>query len=216
EILTLHSLHSAYHFKMLPVLSCRPKEYTTRDNQCCPMCHKGTVVQRDCTINAGTQCRPCEEGTFMNQPSGLYSCFTCTSCDTGHGLLVQQNCTTTTDTVCDVSSGYYCKSVTDSSGCSLAEKHSQCVAGQRIKEPGTSRSDTVCEDCQPRSFSKDGVTCTAWTICSKTQIKIKEGSSTSDVVCGSAPRQHNLLIAPFSFFAVAVIGLVAAGLVKAG
>uniref|UniRef100_A0A3Q0RDJ2 TNFR-Cys domain-containing protein n=1 Tax=Amphilophus citrinellus TaxID=61819 RepID=A0A3Q0RDJ2_AMPCI len=137
-------------------------------------------------------------------------------CNVCHGLLVQQNCTTTTDTVCDVSSGYYCKSVTDSSGCSLAEKHSQCVAGQRIKEPGTSRSDTVCEDCQPRSFSKDGVTCTAWTICSKTQIKIKEGSSTSDVVCGSAPRQHNLLIAPFSFFAVAVIGLVAAGLVKAG
>lgn len=172
------------------------------DGQCCPMCHEGTVVQRDCTAYSGTQCRPCEEGTFMNQPSGLFHCFTCTSCDAGHGLFVQQNCTTTTDTVCDVSSGHYCKSVTDSSGCNLAEKHSKCVAGQGIKEPGTSRSDTVCEDCQPGSFSKDGVTCTAWTICSESQIKVK-GSSTSDVVCGSASKHHYFLVLPVTLFSVA-------------
>uniref|UniRef100_A0A3Q3CZ42 Tumor necrosis factor receptor superfamily member 14-like n=1 Tax=Haplochromis burtoni TaxID=8153 RepID=A0A3Q3CZ42_HAPBU len=121
-----------------------------------------TVVQRDCTAYSGTRCRSCDLGTFMNQLNGLSNCFPCTTCDTGHGLFVKRNCTAKTDTVCDVLNGYYCKRLIDSNGCSLAEKHSQCEAGQRIKESGTSRSDTVCEDCQPGFFSKDGVKCTAW------------------------------------------------------
>uniref|UniRef100_A0A668RQA9 TNFR-Cys domain-containing protein n=1 Tax=Oreochromis aureus TaxID=47969 RepID=A0A668RQA9_OREAU len=145
---------------IVPVLSCRPKEYKTNDGQCCPTCNEGRVVQRDCTAYSGTQCRSCDLGTFMNQPNGLYNCFPCTSCDTGHGLFVKQKCTATTDTVCDVLNGYHCKGFTHSNRCSLAEKHSQCAAGQRIKEPGTSRSDTVCEDCRPGFFSKDGVNCT--------------------------------------------------------
>uniref|UniRef100_A0A3P9BUW7 Tumor necrosis factor receptor superfamily member 14-like n=1 Tax=Maylandia zebra TaxID=106582 RepID=A0A3P9BUW7_9CICH len=122
----------------------------------------GTVVQRDCTAYSGTRCRSCDLGTFMNQLNGLSNCFPCTTCDTGHGLFVKRNCTAKTDTVCDVLNGYYCKGLIDSNGCSLAEKHSQCEAGQKIKESGTSRSDTVCEDCQPGFFSKDGVKCTAW------------------------------------------------------
>ncbi|CAI5640758.1 unnamed protein product [Oreochromis niloticus] len=171
---------------IVPVLSCRPKEYKTNDGQCCPMCNQGTkkrddcnetlcsrVVQRDCTAYSGTQCRLCDLGTFMNQPNGLSTCFPCTSCDTGHGLFVKQNCTATTDTVCDILNGYHCKGFTNSNGCSLAGKHSQCAAGQRIKEPGTSTSDTVCEDCQPGFFSKDGVNCTAWKTCSNRQIKVK-------------------------------------------
>lgn len=198
----------------VPVLSCQPKEYKTNDGQCCPTCNKGRVVLRDCTAYSGTQCRSCELGTFMNQPNGLYNCFPCTACDTGHGLFVKWDCTATTDTVCDVFNGYYCKGLTDSNGCSLAEKHSQCAAGQRIKEPGTSRSDTVCEDCQPGFFSKEGVNCTGWKTCSESQIKVEEGSSTSDIVCESASRHRYGFISSVVLFLI-IICLVTTGFVKA-
>uniref|UniRef100_A0A3P9DF69 Tumor necrosis factor receptor superfamily member 14 n=1 Tax=Maylandia zebra TaxID=106582 RepID=A0A3P9DF69_9CICH len=125
----------------------------------------------------------------------------------GHGLFVKRNCTAKTDTVCDVLNGYYCKGLIDSNGCSLAEKHSQCEAGQKIKESGTSRSDTVCEDCQPGFFSKDGVKCTAWKTCSNQQIKVK-GSSTSDVVCGRTSSQHYFVFLPFLLCSVAFTSLV--------
>ncbi|KAK2850829.1 hypothetical protein Q5P01_007105 [Channa striata] len=108
----------------------------------------------------------------------------CPMCHEGLGLSVQQNCTATTDTVCGVLEGYFCKSLSDDgTGCSLADKHRHCPPGQSVKEAGTSRSDTECEDCQPGHFSEDGVNCTAWTVCSESQTKIREGSSMFDVVC---------------------------------
>ncbi|KAM7405405.1 hypothetical protein PAMP_012670 [Pampus punctatissimus] len=76
-------------------------------------------------------------------------------CPATHGLFAQQTCTPTNDAICDVLNEYYCKSLTDT-GCSLAEKHTQCAPGQRVKEPGTSSSDTVCDDCQTGFFSQDG------------------------------------------------------------
>lgn len=64
-----------------------------------------------------------------------------------HGLFTQQKCAATTDTVCDVLSGYFCKSVVDDRGCSMAEKHTPCAPGQMIKEPGkTNESLTVKSD----------------------------------------------------------------------
>lgn len=54
----------------------------------------------------------------------------------GHGLLVHQECTATSDTHCGVLPGYFCSILAEDAGCSLAVKHSRCDAGQRIKEPG--------------------------------------------------------------------------------
>ncbi|XP_029995745.1 tumor necrosis factor receptor superfamily member 14-like isoform X1 [Sphaeramia orbicularis] len=180
----------------LPALCCRPKEYSTAEGQCCPMCHEGTVVRKDCTSQSGTRCIPCDDGTFMNKPNGLASCFHCSACDSVRGLLVQQTCTYTTDTVCGVLDGYFCKSFTEDSGCDSAQEHKPCAAGQRIKEPGTSRTDTVCEDCPQGFFSKHGVNCTPWTVCTETQVKTKEGSSAEDVVCAASSRIHTFLIIP--------------------
>ncbi|KAM4738102.1 tumor necrosis factor receptor superfamily member 14-like [Anableps anableps] len=181
--------------------TCRPKEYKARDQQCCPMCHEGTVVGRDCTAQSGTRCVPCEKGTYMNQPNGMNRCFTCSTCDPGFGLFPKQNCTSTSDTVCDVLSGYFCKSLTDNSGCSTAEKHSVCKPGERIRQPGTSRNDTVCELCQQGSFSPDGISCTLWTKCSESQTKVEEGTLTTDVVCSNATlRNRYFLFLPFLSF----------------
>uniref|UniRef100_A0A8P4G9K4 TNFR-Cys domain-containing protein n=1 Tax=Dicentrarchus labrax TaxID=13489 RepID=A0A8P4G9K4_DICLA len=162
-----------------------------------------SVVQRYCTPQSGTRCSPCKTGTFMNQPNGLKSCFSCTSCDKSHGLFAQQECTGSRDALCDVLEGYFCRSWADDSGCSSADKHTRCVPGQRVKEAGTSRNDTVCEVCQPGSFSQDGVDCTAWTV-------VKEGSTSSDVVCRSSSRNYYAYI-PLLLSLLTVAGLVTTG-----
>ncbi|XP_037629686.1 tumor necrosis factor receptor superfamily member 14-like isoform X2 [Sebastes umbrosus] len=195
---------------MAPAMCCLPKEYKTMNGECCPMCHEGSVVRRDCTEQSGTRCIPCVNGTYMNQPNGLSNCFLCTSCDQGHGLFSQKWCTATTDTICDVLSGYFCKDWMDGSGCSLAKTHTPCPPGHRVKEPGTSRTDTVCELCQPGHFSQDGLNCTAWTSCSETQVEIKEGSNSSDVVCGAASRERFYYI-PFIMATLLSLALVIAG-----
>ncbi|XP_054465395.1 tumor necrosis factor receptor superfamily member 14-like isoform X2 [Anoplopoma fimbria] len=191
---------------MTPGLCCSSKEYETRDGWCCPMCQKGLVVQINCTLQEGTQCIPCVNGTFMNRPNGQNKCNPCTSCDQGNGLFAKQGCTAATDTVCDVVNGYFCKAFTDESGCSSAEKHTQCGPGHRIKAPGTSRTDTVCESCPAGYFLLDGVNCTVWTLCSQTQMKIKEGNTTSDVVCEAASRHHYFLIAALILFTLTGAG----------
>ncbi|XP_049437736.1 tumor necrosis factor receptor superfamily member 14-like isoform X1 [Epinephelus fuscoguttatus] len=197
---------------MVPGLCCREKEYATSNGECCPMCHEGTVVKRDCTPFSGTRCVPCVNGTYMNQPNGLNKCFPCTSCD--QGLFAKQQCTATRDTVCGVLEGYFCK-LRDDTGCSLAQKHTPCESGHRIKTPGTSTSDTECEPCQHGFFSEHGVNCTAWTICSETQVKTHEGDAHSDVVCKAPePRVHYFLSIPFSLLSFTIVWLLIKGMSK--
>ncbi|XP_033984993.1 tumor necrosis factor receptor superfamily member 14-like isoform X2 [Trematomus bernacchii] len=196
-------LGCAYFVAPVFQLSCLSKEYVSKAG-CCPMCRKGTIVQEDCSYVAGTLCSRCEKGTYMNQPNGLNRCFTCTSCDSGHGLFVLQGCSETTDTVCEVIDGYFCKDVT---GCSAAQKHTTCVPGERIKEPGTSREDAQCELCQPGFFSKHGVNCNDWITCSETQVKLKEGTESSDVVCGVSSRNHYIVIPAVILFEMTIVAL---------
>ncbi|KAF7645742.1 hypothetical protein LDENG_00199030 [Lucifuga dentata] len=181
---TLYSTHVMFSALLIfgclaacsvPGRCCRPEEYLTASNgQCCPMCHEGTVVKKDCEPDSGTQCVSCESGTFMNKANGLNKCFPCTSCDrgldanqriiVGDGLFAKRSCNPKNDVICDVLNGHYCISFNEETGCSLAEKHKRCTPGQRIKEAGTRKSDTVCEDCQPGHFSQDGVDCIAQTM----------------------------------------------------
>ncbi|XP_055366253.1 uncharacterized protein LOC114858750 [Betta splendens] len=195
---------------VFPGSCCQSNEYTARDGQCCPRCLEGTVVLRDCKAESGTQCVPCEEGTYMNRPNGLKSCFPCTSCDPGDGLFKRYNCTVKVDTVCDVSPGYFCKSWEETI-CIFADKHTVCKPGQRIKEPGTERSDAVCEDCQPGFFSPHGVNCTAWTVCSDTEINVRAGDAQTDVVCRDASRHHYFLVFGISCSLVTLCGVTIKG-----
>ncbi|XP_071392396.1 tumor necrosis factor receptor superfamily member 14-like isoform X2 [Centroberyx affinis] len=196
----------------VPGLCCRPQEYETTDRQCCPMCQEGTVVRKDCTFESSTGCAPCRTGSYMNKPNGLTSCLPCSSCGSGQGLFTQQECTRITNTVCGVSDGYFCKSYSDGSGCSFAEKHSHCAPGQRIKALGTKTTDTECEDCQRGYYSQYGVNCTAWTICSEAQVKTEEGSPNKDVVCGNAAsRHHYYTIPPVLLLSLVFVGLVIKG-----
>uniref|UniRef100_A0A8P4KRI1 TNFR-Cys domain-containing protein n=1 Tax=Dicentrarchus labrax TaxID=13489 RepID=A0A8P4KRI1_DICLA len=182
-------------------LPCHPSEYQ-RGNECCPKCLPGSRVKTDCTEFRSTSCLSCTEGTFMNQPTGLTQCFSCTICDAGSGLKIKKSCTTTSDTVCEPLEGFYCFDSRED-GCMSVQRHTLCQPGQYISQKGTSRNDTVCEVCQPGSFSQDGVDCTAWTV-------VKEGSMSSDVVSGSSSRNYYAYI-PLLLSFLTVAGLVTTG-----
>uniref|UniRef100_A0A4W6FFK7 TNFR-Cys domain-containing protein n=1 Tax=Lates calcarifer TaxID=8187 RepID=A0A4W6FFK7_LATCA len=188
-------------------LTCHPAEYQI-GNECCPMCPPGSRVKTDCTEFRSRSCLPCLEGTYMNHPAGLKNCFPCTNCNTGSGLKIKTSCTSTSDTVCKPLEGFYCIDVKDKC-CMAAQRHKHCEPGQYISKKGTASTDTECSDCTDGTFS-DGTFTSCH--CSETQVKVKEGGLTNDVVCSSAWRNHYFMFLPLiCFLSVTVVGLVTRG-----
>ncbi|XP_021472583.2 tumor necrosis factor receptor superfamily member 14 isoform X1 [Oncorhynchus mykiss] len=181
---------------------CGPAEYKSNTGQCCPMCGKGLVVRKDCTLESSTSCIPCTGQTYMNAANGLDKCFPCSPCDPGQGLYILMACTTTSNSICHVLNGYYCTSSSAGNECTFALRHTLCSPGQRVKVPGTKTTDTVCEECQHGSYSQHGVNCTAWTDCKAIgQYKTEDGSQTRDVVCGKSEeslRNRAIVLVPSS------------------
>ncbi|XP_064778187.1 tumor necrosis factor receptor superfamily member 14-like isoform X1 [Oncorhynchus masou masou] len=200
---------SCFNFLHVFGSDCGPAEYKQVDGQCCPMCGKGLVVRRDCTIESSTSCIPCIRGTFMNEANGLTKCFPCSSCDPGLGLFTQTECKPTSNTVCDILDGYYCRSYSSNSECSFAVEHTHCSPGQSTKSPGTKTTDTMCEECQHGFYSQYGVNCTAWTDCAAMgRVKTEDGNSRQDVICNKVPpRIHTTLIVPILLLGLTVVAL---------
>ncbi|XP_029574318.1 tumor necrosis factor receptor superfamily member 14 isoform X2 [Salmo trutta] len=169
---------------------CGPAEYKKVDGQCCPMCGKGLVVRRDCTIDSSTSCIPCMRGAYMNEANGLTKCFPCSPCDPD---------------------GYYCRSYSSNSECNFAVEHTHCSPGQSTKSPGTKTTDTICEECQHGFYSQHGVNCTAWTDCAAMgRVKTEDGNSSQDVICNKVPpRSHTTLIAPLLLLLLLLLLVVA-------
>uniref|UniRef100_A0A8D3D034 TNFR-Cys domain-containing protein n=1 Tax=Scophthalmus maximus TaxID=52904 RepID=A0A8D3D034_SCOMX len=103
-------------------LTCHPETEYPIGDECCPLCPPGKRVKTDCTEYRSTSCLPCVNRTsFTTHPNGLRECFPCASCGSANGLFARHNLG---------------KSLADDTGCSIAEKHTLCARGQRIKEPG--------------------------------------------------------------------------------
>ncbi|XP_031166830.1 tumor necrosis factor receptor superfamily member 14-like isoform X2 [Sander lucioperca] len=165
-------------------LTCHRTEYENGD-LCCPRCPAGSRVRKHCK-EFGTSCLNCDEGTFMDQPTGLTECFPCVRCDSGSGLKIKTACTTTSDTVCEPLEGFYCKDSSEK-GCVEAQKHSSCQPGQYISQNGTALKDTECSDCRDGTFS-DGTlltSCQPHTQCQSLNLQlIKPGTASTDAECG--------------------------------
>ncbi|XP_013008366.1 tumor necrosis factor receptor superfamily member 14 isoform X2 [Cavia porcellus] len=108
----------------------------------------------------------------------------CPKCGPGMGLVTRRKCSSTQDTVCDCIQGHFCKAQ-EGDHCVLCEPHSTCLAGQRVKERGTSSQDTLCADCPPGTFSPNGTLdqCLPWTRCSWFQREVEPSTSSEDVTC---------------------------------
>uniref|UniRef100_A0A8C9XXC8 TNFR-Cys domain-containing protein n=1 Tax=Sander lucioperca TaxID=283035 RepID=A0A8C9XXC8_SANLU len=164
----------------------------------------GSRVRKHCK-EFGTSCLNCDEGTFMDQPTGLTECFPCARCDSGSGLKIKTACRTTSDTVCEPLEGFYCKDSSEK-GCVEAQKHRSCQPGQYISQNGTVLRDTECSDCSDGTFS-DGTLLTSCQPHTQCQHQlIKPGTASTDAECGEQSSGAVIVIV------VPVICLVVAGI----
>uniref|UniRef100_G1P776 TNFR-Cys domain-containing protein n=1 Tax=Myotis lucifugus TaxID=59463 RepID=G1P776_MYOLU len=147
---------------------CKEEEFPT-GAMCCPKCRPGSRVQEACGELRTTVCAPCTLGTYTAHLNALRECLPCCVCDPGLGQVTRWNCTTRTNTVCGCGQGHFCERQ-DGDSCIQCRPHSVCRPGQRVRETGTEWQDTLCEDCQPGTFSVGGTqaACTPWTRCSGT------------------------------------------------
>ncbi|KAM4737670.1 tumor necrosis factor receptor superfamily member 14-like [Anableps anableps] len=170
-------------FRFHPI-TCHPTEYKI-GSECCPMCPPGSRVKTDCTEFRSTSCLPCTDGTYMDQPNGLKKCSPCSTCYSGAGLMVKEQCTRLADTSCEPMEGFFC---TDPKrgNCGVAQKHSSCEPGQYISKIGTAITDTLCSDCISGTFSNGTMlSCQPHRQCEKEKLQlIKAGTASTDVECG--------------------------------
>ncbi|KAM9039136.1 uncharacterized protein ACOB8E_020605 isoform 2-T2 [Sarcophilus harrisii] len=115
-------------------------------------------------MKEGTFCIPCDPGTYITHKHVLKKCLPCKVCDTEFGLVTRRECSSTSNTMCGCSPGYFCIDMKDDD-CELCAPHQVCNPGQYVKSKGTERKNTICENCQAGTFSMNGTLnfCLPWT-----------------------------------------------------
>ncbi|XP_032904163.1 tumor necrosis factor receptor superfamily member 9 [Amblyraja radiata] len=129
------------------------------------------------------QCTPCPATSYTSTMNNQSHCNRCRMCAVGKSQTLFP-CLATSNTVCECKEGYMCTR----SDCKACKPHTTCKRGQRVEGEGDSFKDRRCRDCRSGTFSnQDNVgTCTPWTDCSATGLRVaRNGSSTEDATCGA-------------------------------
>ncbi|XP_074076342.1 uncharacterized protein LOC141510256 [Macrotis lagotis] len=188
-------------FKMLIIIqvlynidaqNCMTGQYKV-DGHCCYPCDSGYRIYGSCSVMNGTRCLPCKPGTYTEHPSALKECLPCKVCDLESGFMTRWECTSTSNTVCTCSPGYFC-TLMKGDDCEMCE--ALCSPGQYVKSQGTDKNNAICEKCQTGTFSTNGTLdhCLPWTKCvliflpsctAQGLVEVKPGTVTADTVCSS-------------------------------
>ncbi|XP_043855080.1 tumor necrosis factor receptor superfamily member 14-like isoform X2 [Dromiciops gliroides] len=190
-------------------LECRTGEYEL-DGQCCPTCPPGYRVDEICHTMRGTMCVPCDPRTYTAHPSVLKKCLPCKVCDLEFGLVTRRECSSTSNTVCSCSPGYFCADVKNDH-CEMCVAHRVCSPGQYIKSRGTERNNTICEKCPAGTFSLNGTLhqCLPWTNCSAQGLSEENpGTYTTDAVC-SSHSPHTYITTVISVISTIIVIIIA-------
>ncbi|XP_072464711.1 tumor necrosis factor receptor superfamily member 14-like isoform X1 [Notamacropus eugenii] len=172
-------------------MQCKVGQYNV-DGVCCYPCHAGYRVKGTCSIMTGTMCVPCDPGTYTAHHSGLKECLQCKVCKFDLGFVTRQECSSTSNTVCGCSPGYFCADM-NNDDCELCVPHQVCTPGQYVKSQGTERNNTICEKCQEGMFSPNGTLgqCLLWTNCTAHgSFEEKPGTDTTDVLCSRERKNY--------------------------
>uniref|UniRef100_A0A4W4DQ42 TNFR-Cys domain-containing protein n=1 Tax=Electrophorus electricus TaxID=8005 RepID=A0A4W4DQ42_ELEEL len=202
NMLTLENFTVSLNFVMCACV-CDRAEYEI-NGECCPRCAPGNRVSQHCTMDTSTTCISCLASTYIDKPSGLSKCLTCTICDAGQGLRTKAACTQFSDTLCEPLEGHYCIGKNKWSY-TKALGHSKCNAGQFIKQRGTPSSDTVYDDCKGETYS-NGSLCLPYTSCEALGLEeIKARTPSSDSQCGKSPAGHLAAIVADTVVGISVV-----------
>ncbi|KAM9487812.1 tumor necrosis factor receptor superfamily member 6 isoform 2-T2 [Clarias gariepinus] len=131
---------------------CGTNQYKFRENneKCCQKCHPGEWMDKRCTANLDTVCRPCSPDFFMTEFSTEMECKRCTQC-TKEYMVYKVNCSKATDALCDCESGYKCND----------NKCTDCVKIPKTTPPPTTTTKTsaiiVTTKMDKQSFTQDTV-----------------------------------------------------------
>ncbi|RVE70843.1 hypothetical protein OJAV_G00068660 [Oryzias javanicus] len=177
---------------------------------CCDECHPGNRLLDMCGQRPSDLCKPCEPGTFTENPLKL-RCERCSEC-VGAQVHVK-NCTAGADTVCGCKEGLRCAN----------KKCSYCV--EKCQKGFEPLSNGSCRPCPEGTFSDQiDMKCKAWsTKCPKPdQVTVFKGNASSDIQCVSKqqiigtvttkPRGEKSIPRPpestWPFFSVLIMGAI--------
>ncbi|XP_030223054.1 tumor necrosis factor receptor superfamily member 14-like isoform X3 [Gadus morhua] len=179
------SVFNTFNVAVAASIEClAPNEYLA-GTECCPECPPGEHLVKDCTHGIITECSTCPDGTFQAGHTKEQQCSACTKCEAGLGLKVKKSCSSTSNAVCEVLDGFFCRD-SNRGGCRAAQRHRlSCSPGQYIGQRGTADKDTECLHCTDGTFS-DGTrpSCKNHTKCDSVGgVQIQPGTDSTDSTC---------------------------------
>ncbi|XP_058408679.1 tumor necrosis factor receptor superfamily member 14 isoform X2 [Diceros bicornis minor] len=192
---------------------CKEEEYPAGD-ECCPKCSPGTYTAH---LNGLSECLPCRVCDAECSPPPVLPLLLLSALSLGSqpwawwsgGSARAQKTPSVAATKATSVSARRGTTVSSAGPMLPADRARGC---RREPSPfsGTEWQDTVCEDCQPGTFSPNGTLgeCQPWTKCSGPfETEVKPGTSSTDVTCSSRG---------LSIFVGVLVGFVFCGLVVFG
>lgn len=183
-----------------PIVTCEDGTWDHDGNattECVPWttCPAGTYVKARGTAKEDRTCAPCDDGTTTsstNQPK-------CVETRCPAGTKQTAPATATSPPACeDCVAGTYCAGdLAEPIACTSDEwdddadsstpcaERTSCIAGQWVRDSGSTVQDRACEPCANSTFSStvDAPGCSPWTACSLGEYVKQAGTASTDQTC---------------------------------